>query len=75
MIERVVIDVIKHYPEVKDGLKGYAAWIANVQIKAGESPDDEQRRMDERRMKRHTKAFLSEQMQRVLKSAEDMRDA
>jgi len=67
--------IVSMYPEVKNGLKGYAAWVANVHVKAGESPDDRQRRIDERSMKRHTKTFLFEQMRRVLQSAEDMRDA
>jgi hypothetical protein len=67
--------IVSMYPEVKDGLKGYAAWVANVAVKEGEAPDDDLRRKDERVFQRHMEAFLSEQMQRILQSAEEMRDA
>ena len=67
--------IVSMYPDARDGLKGYAAWIVNAAVKEGEAPDDDLRRKDERTLQRHMETFLSEQMQRVLRSAEEMRNA
>ena len=63
---------IKAYPELLDHLKGTASWIGAVYAyKAGEAPDDELRKKDERRLTRKLESFFEGQLARIIASIEE----
>lgn len=58
---------ILEYPGVLDNLRGTSRWVGEVWAYKVNAPDDDQRRMDERKLTRIMETYLAGQFERVLK--------